>query len=312
MTTSSAHEKKTTRPSSSTTTTTTTAGDCDDNNDKTGVYLTKHRDRRNYVLRLSFLPVLICVISFAKAAYYRFWRRPKPSQCQDFGWYSSSSGEFQCDYKPLDYHAMLALLWLGTYALQTSLIAAGLPSIHRLTGKVGFIIAFANAAGMFYLAIQDTLNPMPKTDRPPDFTPFMFLVAIKLTICLVVSVIKIRRKDTEGHILWTYRAFTTSFTTPVIRFYPLVLRLLAGDDCFDRNRQKFVMGAMFVSELTCSVLYSLVQRKTRKVFWDTFMKIQAVTFLCAFMKDVKFASENGFFVTGMIQCWTEKMATDEL
>ena len=281
-------------------------------NDNGGAYLTKHRDRRDYVLRLSFAPVLICVVSFAKAAYYRLLR-PTPSQCGDFGWYSSSSGEFQCDYKPLDYHAILALMWLGTYALQTLLIATGLPSIHKVTGKVGFLIAFANAAGMLYLAIEDTIHPMPETDRPPDFTPFMFLVAVKLTICLVVSMIKIKKQnDTEGHILWMYRGFVTSFTTPVIRFYPLVLRLLAGNDCFDRNRQKFVMGAMFVSELTCSVLYSMVQRKTQKVFWDTFMKVQAVTFLAALAKDIKFASENGFFVTGMIQCWTEKASTDEL
>jgi hypothetical protein len=197
-------------------------------------------------------------------------------------------------------------MWLATYAIQVSLIATGRQNIHKITGKVGFIVALANAAGMFYLAIQDTINPMPKTDRPPDFTPFMFLVATKVTICLLVSLMKIRSQDVEGHILWIYRGFVSSFTTPVIRFYPLLLRMLAGQDCFDRNRTKFVMGAMFVSELVCIVLYTMVQRKTQKLFWDAFMKIQAVTFLIALVKDVKFASENGFFVTGMIQCWSEQ------
>lgn len=270
-----------------------------------GAFLKKHHDRRHYVVQLSLGPVLICVISFAKAAFYRIVP-PTTSDCTEFGWYSSSSGETQCDYKPLDYHAALALMWLATYAIQVSLIATGRQNIHKITGKVGFIVALANAAGMFYLAIQDTINPMPKTDRPPDFTPFMFLVATKVTICLLVSLMKIRSQDVEGHILWIYRGFVSSFTTPVIRFYPLLLRMLAGQDCFDRNRTKFVMGAMFVSELVCIVLYTMVQRKTQKIFWDAFMKIQAVTFLIALVKDVKFASENGFFVTGMIQCWSEQ------
>ena len=268
-------------------------------------FLSKHRDRRNYVLELSSLPVLICVVSFAKAAYYRLTYTPE--HCRNFGWYSSSSGEFQCDYKPLDYHAILALAWLVTYALQVSLLALGKPDWHKITGKVGFVVAFLNAAGMFWLATQDTINPMPQTDRPPDFTPFMFLVAIKLTVCLIISLWSIwRQHDTESHMLWMFRGFVTSFTTPVIRFYPLVLRLAAGDDCFVRNREKFVMGAMFVSELVRVILYTMVQQKTRKVFWDAFMKAQAATFFLALFNEIKFASETGFFVTGMVECWMEK------
>lgn len=234
----------------------------------------------------------------------------KPSECKSFGWFSSSSGEFQCDHKPLDLHAKWALIWLTIFSAQVVLMSAGMYKAHRIFGKLGFVGAFANAAGMFWLAIQEAFfDKMKKTDRPPDFTPFMFLVALKLTTCLIFSVLAVAKRegrDVEAHMLWIYRGFITSFTTPIIRFYPAVLRHLIGDDCFQQNRDKFVMGAMFVSELVCVIIYSWIQLRTKKNFWDAFMMIQAVTFVAALGKEIQFASSHGTFVGGMLECAVEK------
>ena len=87
----------------------------------------------------------------------------------------------------------------------------------------------------------------------------------------------------------------------------MVLRKLAGQECFERNRHKFVMGAMFVAETTCLVLYSLAQKHTRPVFWDTFMKIQILTFAVAAAKQYQFQSTHGLFISGMCECFMEQM-----
>lgn len=272
--------------------------------------LSKHRERKNYLLSLSVMPIVVCVLAFARSAIYRITYTP--SHCKSFGWYSSSSAEFQCDYKPLDIHATLALLWLAVFAIQVSLIGAlGKPLWHRFFGRIGLVIAFANAIGMIYLAYKDVTDPMKKTDRPKDFTPFMFLVAFKVSACLAISVrcLYSKGRDIEGHMLWMFRTFVCSFTTPVIRFYPMVLRMLAGKNCFEANRDRFVMGAMFVSEMTCIVLYSLAQKQTRTTFWDGFMKLQFLTFLLATANEARFAWTHGLFIGGMAQCFLEH-ATD--
>ena len=270
------------------------------------LFLAKFRDRQNYILQLAIVPVAVCVIAFAQAAVYRMTL--VPPECRSFGWYSSSSGEFQCDYKPLDLHASAALSWLAIFGIQVTFLLAGKNSMHRTFGKLGLVGAFWNAAGMFWLAYQDIVNPMTKTDRPADFTPFMFLVAFKLTVCLCLSTYNIAKKnrDVEGHMVWMFRGFITSFTTPIIRFYPMVLRLLSGEDCFEQHRGKFVMGAMFVSEVTSVVIYTLLQLKTQPKFWDTFMKLQAVTFLFALFNELRFASTHGVFIVGIGQCAVEK------
>ena len=268
------------------------------------------------LLRLSYVPILVCVIAFARAAVYRLHgtiQREKGG-CQRYGWYSSSSAEFQCDHKPLDIHATLALLWLAVYATQVLLLATDNHAWHRRLGRLGLVVAILNCTGMFLLAVAE-LHPdtaMSQTDRPDDFTPFMFLVATKVSICVGLSIVslygKSKGRDLEGHKLWMFRAFLSSFTTPVIRFYPLVLRLLAGTDCFQQNREKFVMGSMFVSELVCVVVYTMAQRQTRprEKFWDLFMKLQVVTFIAALGKEMMFASAHGMFIIGMAQCAAEK------
>ena len=269
------------------------------------------------LLRLSYVPVLVCIVAFTRSAVYRLNGAIQRNQggCQRFGWYSSSSAEFQCDHKPLDVHASLALMWLAVYALQVLLLATGNPKWHRRLGRLGLVVALLNCAGMFLLATAE-LDPetaMKKTDRPDDFTPFMFLVATKVTVCVSLSIWALYGKpkcDVEAHKLWMFRAFLSSFTTPVIRFYPLVLRLLAGTDCFQQHREKFVMGSMFVSELVCVVVYTVAQRQTRTQFWDMFMKLQAVTFGVAVFKEIYFASTHGTFIAGMAECAADKYAGD--
>jgi hypothetical protein len=188
------------------------------------------------------------------------------------------------------------------------LLLAGKSSWHRAIGKLCLVGGYGNAVGVFWFAYQEMINPMEKTDRPPDFTVFMLVAGFKMTLCLVLSTYSILKKDRdfEGHMLWMYRGFLTSFTAPVIRFYPTVLRLLAGDDCFDENRHKFILGSMFVAELASCIMYTLMQRKTQPVFWDIFMKVQSVIFLSALVKEIRLYSTHGMFVTGMVGCAMEK------
>lgn len=138
------------------------------------------------------MPVLVCVVAFARAAVYRLngaIQRDKGG-CERFGWYSSSSAEFQCDHKPLDIHATLALMWLAVYASQVLLLATTNNTWQSRLGRLGLVVAVLNCAGMFILATAE-LNPetaMETTDRPDDFTPFMFLVATKVTVCVSLSI----------------------------------------------------------------------------------------------------------------------------
>ncbi|KAG7359094.1 hypothetical protein IV203_015683 [Nitzschia inconspicua] len=273
--------------------------------------LPKHRERKLYLLKLSYIPVAICVIAFARSAFYRLIRY-HPDNCRRFGWYTSSSGEFTCDHKPLDFHAKFALLWLTIFAIQVGLLTVGgkIASYHKYFGRLGMIGAFGNAGGMFWLAIYDLLYPMKDTDRPSDFTPFMFLVAVKLTLCLFFSLHALLQKpqrDIEQHMIWMFRGFITSFTTPVIRFYPMVLRKIAGKECFDMHRDKMVMGAMFVSELCSVVIYYMAQKKTQTKFWDTFMKLQVLTFAFVTLKELVFAAKHGTFISGMAQCTLDRL-----
>ena len=268
--------------------------------------LPTHHERRSYMVRLSQAPILICILAFAKSTVYRLLN--PPAECKSFGWYSSSSGEFNCDHKSLDSHAVLALLWLAVFAIQVNLLSFGFKKAHRFFGKLGFVVALLNVGGIFRLAIHEALYPMEKTDRPHSFTPFMFLVGIKLSVCLFLSMRAIVNKDYEDHMLWIFRGFVTTFTTPIIRAYPALLRMMTGDDCFQAHRDKFVMEAMFVAEVVCCGLFYLAQKNVPKNFWDIFAKLQVLTFVAAAVKQVEFASEHGSFLVGVAQCALDKDA----
>jgi hypothetical protein len=156
--------------------------------------LPKHQDRRNYILQGSIIPIAICMIAFARSAFYHLTLLPAkcrsfgwylscllPAKCRSFGWYLSATGDFQCNYTPLNLHATAALLWLAIFDIQAGLLLAGKLLWHRAIGKLGLVGAFWNAVGMFWLAYQDTIKPMDKkTDHPPAFTPLLFVVAFNL------------------------------------------------------------------------------------------------------------------------------------
>jgi hypothetical protein len=82
-------------------------------------------------------------------------------------------------------------------------------------------------------------------------------------------------------------------------FQPLILLRLAGHDCFEENRHKIVMGAMPVNEVCSVTVYYLGQKRTQPKFWDTFMKLQVLTLVFATLKEMRFASEPGTFISGM-------------
>ena len=97
------------------------------------------------------------------------------------------------------------------------------------------------------------------------------------------------------------------FFRPIIRFYPMILRYLAGDDCFQENRGRFVMGAVTVSEITITILFSIAQRYTQPVFWSRFMIFQTVLCTLIVIYCVAFGWEHGFFIFGMAQCALRKL-----
>ena len=229
--------------------------------------------------------------------------------CKQFGWYNSGNGSFACDHKPLNFHAITALIWLLIFAIQVGLLVA-LPTkisgkIHKYFGRLGMIGAFISAGGMFGLALHDVFHPMENSDRPSNFTPVMFVTGLKIVICLVMSTYAIMKKNRniDQHMIWIFRAFISSFGPPVMRVYPLILRrILDGEECFEANRHKGVMGAMFVSQITGSILFFIAQRYTQTKFWDGFIMFQTVAVIFSLCQEFIFASEHGTFLGGMIQC----------
>ena len=256
--------------------------------------------RKDYILKLSVIPIVVCFIAFTRSTIYRLTRVPEG--CKSFGWYSSSSAESSCDHKPLDWHASLAILWLITFTLQVFSLMGKLNWFHKFFGKFGLVFAVFNVLGMLYLSVYDLLYPMEKTDRPKVFSIFMFITAIKIGNALRKSMVALQKHDYDAHMIWMFRAFITSFTTPVIRFYPLVLRSLAGDDCFHENRHLFVMGSMFAAEILCTIMYILSQRYTQKVFMDRFMQTQIVVALLVGFAEFYWVQDHSLFLVAMTKC----------
>jgi hypothetical protein len=261
-------------------------------------------ERKNYLLRLSIIPIVVCFIAFTRATIYRLILIPK--ECLGFGWYSSSSAEFSCDHRPLDFHAVLAVIWLLTFTFQTLSLMGNFNWFHRKLGSIGYPLAAFNVLAMLYLSMYDLLYPMEKTDRPKIFSIFMFLTAVKIGSALRNAYIAIQNKQIDDHMIWMFRSFITSFTTPVIRFYPLVLRKIAGDDCFQENRELFVMGSMYVAEMSCLTMYVMAQRKTQKVFLDSFMKSQIMVAVLVGAAELYWVQNHNLFLTGMLSCAIRK------
>lgn len=226
-------------------------------------------------------------------------------KCKRFGWYASGSAKVSCDHKALDIHGVSALGWLTVYAIQIVLLAIHKGKWHKYFGYLGAIVAFINVGGIFWFTIDSIVNPMKETNRPKDFTPFMILIGVEVATCIWMSFYALfikAKKDIDQHMIWICRAFMISFTTPIMRFYPLIVRLVFGWGCFEAHKKKFVIEAGFVSGVTCFILHFLTQRYTQRKFFDIFMVVQILFLFPVTTKQITYSSEHGSFLVGMVQC----------
>ena len=172
--------------------------------------------------------------------------------------------------------------------------------------------AFVTAGGTFWMAIHDIfVDPMKNSHRPAAFIPVMVLTGLKLVLCLVMSTYAVvtnkkKKRNIDQHMIWIFRALITSFSQPMMRVYPFILRLIFDYDCFEENRPRAVMGAMFISQISCFVLDYIAQRYTQQKIWDTYMKLIAFVLMIATIKEVTFVLEHGTFIGGLVQCTIEK------
>jgi len=98
-----------------------------------------------------------------------------------------------------------------------------------------------------------------------------------------------------------------SFTTPVIRFYPLVLRYVFSTACIKKQLalDTWVIGSMTVSCVMTLWFFYLVNKacldKPYDIFLKGFMAFTAVAFVIDFVQTFSL----GTFIGHMYQCWKD-------
>ena len=104
----------------------------------------------------------------------------------------------------------------------------------------------------------------------------MWFICFETLYCLYKGMVAIQEKKFDEHSLWIFRAFIKTFSTPLIRFYPLVLRYFFGTDCMAKNQHSFVISAMTVAGFICTYFYYLSNKYAPETMWDSFMKFALV------------------------------------
>lgn len=269
--------------------------------------------RVSYLTNLSLIPCLICYLAFTRPAIYRFLPSYKPDElegvdlrCPTFGWLNNASVRMTCGNRSLDIHATLAISWLTLFTAQAVLQFFGARDLHRKVGKYLGPVALINVLGMLQLSVYDVLVPMV-TERPWIFTPFMFATAWIVLGCLFMSWKGLKAKpiDIDAHSLWMVRAFLMSFTTPVIRFYPIVLRYIFSTECIKTQAalDTWVIGSMTVASTFTLYLFYLANKAALKNPIDKFFLFFAAFEVCALLIDAKQTYDMGFFYSHMYTCW---------
>ena len=210
-------------------------------------YLPTSNERIDFIANISMGPCIICSLTFLQSFLYRFFNTGGKfvgfgnqlvyaKNCTEYAWLSNGAFEVVCNHKPLDFHAIFAIAWLLTFTVQVLLIIANLPGFHRVSRKFGAVLGIINIIGMIQLSLWDWFFPMENTPRPSMFTPFMWFICVETLYCLYNGMVAIHKRKFDEHSLWIFRAFIKTFSTPLIRFYPLVLRYFFGTDCMAKNR----------------------------------------------------------------------------
>jgi hypothetical protein len=268
------------------------------------------KERTSYLTSLSLLPCLICYLAFTRPAIYRFISKPDEYegvnlQCPNFGWLNNANVNMTCDNRPLDIHATLALMWLTLFTVQVLAIKFQFHKIHKFIGKYLGIIAFLSVIGMLQMVVMDVINPM-ETDRPFIFTPFMFATAWIILGCLYMSFkgLAATPRNIDDHGLWMCRAFLMSFTTPVIRFYPLILRYMFSTKCMKEqgSLDTWVIESMTLAATLTLYLFWLANKACLDQPVDAFLLFFLSFEACALIMDVHQGFTNGVFFVHMYTC----------
>jgi hypothetical protein len=272
--------------------------------------------RLDVIVNLALGPCLICFLAFTRPVLYRaFGIGGKfvdvvhgvedvviTKKCPKFAWLNNADFKVTCDHRPLDIHGVLAVAWLILFTAQCLMIKFRFRAFHKLVGKGGMWIALVNIMGMLFLSVYDVFYPMEDTSRPRIFNLFMWNLTAQMFIYLKSSYEALQKHDIEMHALWMFRAFVKSFTTPVMRFYPLVLRYFFGTKCSELNREKAVMGSVGICLLFIVPLSWFSNVYVLKEPMDKYMKStigMAVVTLCL---EAVWFYHKGFYITGMFQC----------
>jgi uncharacterized membrane protein len=273
--------------------------------------------RMRYLTNLSLMPCFICFLAFTRSFIYRYIKAPPPfidevsMTCSKFGWLNNASIRMTCNNRPLDIHATLAMTWLTLFTLQTLTRKFHFNKIHKYLGIVGQPIAVINCVGMIQLTLFDIISPM-KTERPPIFTPFMFLTACIIFVCLYQSWLGLRATpmDVDMHALWIVRAFLMSFTTPIIRFYPIVLRYIFSTACIkdEMSLNTWVIGSMTVAATLTLYLFWLANKACLDDPVDNFLKGFIVFEVGCVFIDIIQTFTKGTFFGHMYRCYKEGRA----
>jgi hypothetical protein len=280
------------------------------------------KERVSFLANLSLTPILICYVAFTRSFIYRFISTPDKyagvdMKCSRFGWLNNASVRMTCNHRPLDIHATLAMMWLALYTIQTLAIKFNFRKLHKFVGKYIGFIAVVNVGGMVLMSVYDLLHPM-ETDRPEIFKPIMLMTAVLVSSCVFMSgkALQATPRDLDQHILWIVRAFLVSFTTPIIRFYPIVLRHIFSTECIQQkaNLDTWVIGATTVACLLCQYLFWLANKACLKEPVDLFFKAFLAFTVFVVVVDVHQTATKGFFFWNMYTCYRDGIsgAGDEL
>lgn len=111
--------------------------------------------------------------------------------------------------------------------------------------------------------------------------------------------------DIDAHSLWMVRAFLMSFTTPVIRFYPIVLRYIFSTACIKTQAalDTWVIGSMTVAATITLYLFFLANKACLKNPYDTFFWGFVAFEVGCLVIDAKQTFDQGFFFTHMYTCF---------
>lgn len=280
-------------------------------------YIPTQKGRLDALCNLAMFPAVVCFMAFTRPTLYRFFGIGGTfkdvlhgkedvvvtTECAKFAWLNNSQFTVTCDNRSLDIHSVLAVMWLVIFTAQALAIKYNFRAFHKKFGAIGLPLAAVNVFGMMQFAAYDFFYPMPDTPRPAIFTPFMWFLSVEILTFVKESYTALKSHDVDAHALWMYRAFVKSFSTPVMRFYPMVLRYAFGTTCVNLNGGKLVFASMTLAAVFISTLSYVANLFCLKEPHDKFLKTTLIKSGVTVVIEIVLAAWQGSFVYGSYQCW---------